>query len=145
MIEYGIALFVVCLLSFADKGAMPYALTLSAGWLLGFGPAEVWPVISLMLCAVTLFLYRRDGTWWGLAIHSLAVAMLLADVVYWTALVQGTYIGVEYAYALNAGLALQLILVGHRGVKSGWTGLLDWSRQRVFRPVAHARHRAEEA
>lgn len=145
MIEYGVALLVVCVLSLMDRRAMPYALTLSGGWLLGFGPPEAWPAISLLLCSVTLLLYLRDRTWWGLAIHTLAVLMLLADVLYWSLLVQGTYIGIEYAYSLNVGLALQLVLVGHRGAINGWTGLLDWSRQRVFRPVAHARHHAEEA
>jgi len=140
-----VALLVVCVLSLMDKQALPYALTLSSGWLLGFGPVEAWPAISLGICTVTLYLCRRDKTWWGAAIHSLAVGMLLMDVLYWSMLVQGKYIGVEYATALNAGLAVQLILVGHRGVKRGWTGLLDWSRQRVFRPVADAGHHAKEA
>ena len=145
MIEYGVSCLVVCALSLLDKRAMLYALTLSGGWLLGFGPPEAWPAISLGICAVTLFLCRRDRTWWGAAIHAIAVGMLLMDVVYWSFLVQGTYIGVEYAMALNLGLAAQLILVGSRGAKRGWSGLLDWCSSRLRRPAVHGGCHAKEA
>ncbi len=145
MIEYGIALLVVCGLSFFDKRAMPYALTLLAGWLLGFGPAEAWPAISLGICLMTLIQCRKDGTSWGAAIHAIAVGMLLMDVVYWSMLVQGVYIGVEYAETLNAGLTAQLILVGYQGVKNGWIGLLDWRGSGVRRDALSGARHAKEA
>lgn len=124
---------------------MPYALALTVGWLMGFGPVQAWPAISLGLCVVTLALYRRDGTWWGLAINLLAVGMLFLDLIYWGLYVQGVDIWSEYSNTLNVGLALQLVLVGHRGVKSGWTRLLDWCGSRLRRPAVHGGCHAKEA
>lgn len=145
MIEYGIALLVVCALSVLDKKAMPYALTLSVGWLAGFAGAAFWPAISFGICSATLLLYRREPTWWGQAVHLLAVAMLLADVLYWACVVQGAYIGVEYAYALNVGLALQLLLVGHQGAINGWIGLRDLCRRGLRHRSLRGMRHAEEA
>lgn len=133
MIAYGLACLLVCVLSLADRRALPWALVISAGWVAGFSGPSYWPLISLCVCIATLFLFLNNPTKTGSAVHALAVVMLALDVWYYANLYAGRYVGVEYAQALNAGLIAQLVLIGMRGGINVGVSLREWCFPSVYR------------
>jgi len=126
VIEYGLALLALCALCLMDRRALPFALILLSGWLLGFLPVEFWPLISIASgTAMILFLNHRSPF-----LHWLIVCcvppMLYCDAVYFWMLSRGVYFGVEYANTLNAFLWVQMMACGFTGGKRlvGFVGRL---------------------
>lgn len=126
MIGFGIALAVVCALSLFDRRALPYALLLSAGWLLGFGPAEAWPFVSILSGLGFVWLLRKGGPPWAWIAACCVPPMLLCDAIYFWMLSQGVYLGPEYATTLNTLFAVQLLAIGWPGALRGGRSFVSW-------------------
>ena len=134
MIEYGLACVLVCLLSFLDRRASPYALTILTGWtvayVLGLLIPETawrsWSVISLFSASVLFWLHLRRPIPGSAAIASIAAVMLALDVAYLWFRWHGVRVEVEYSHALDAGLICQLLLIGAGGIANGWVGVRAW-------------------
>lgn len=137
MIEYGVALLVVCALSLLDRRSLPYALTLAAGWLAGFAGAEFWPFISIASGFVLVCLLNHKSPTWAWVIACCVPLMLLCDGVYLWGLANNVYLGVEYATALNVLFAVQLFAVGwpggRRGLRLVVARLARTDRRRAYR------------
>src|SRR6476660_3451196 len=115
MIGYGIACLVVVALSAFDRRAMPFALILTAGWLLGFLPAWTWPFISIASGTALISMMDHRSPTWAYVIVSCVPIMLLCDAAYFGLLTNNVYVGEQYAGALNALFAVQLIACGWPG------------------------------
>lgn len=98
---------------------MPYALTLSAGWLAGFAGADWWPTISVVSGCVMAWLLSRHSPLWAVIIACCVPLMLICDAAYLLGLANNVYLGVEYANTLNALFVVQLLAVGWPGGKRG--------------------------
>jgi hypothetical protein len=137
MIHYGLACMFVCVLSLADRRAIPIALTVLVGWttayLFGLAVPEwawrTWAPISAVSAILLTWFWHRDPDWRWKAVASLAGVMLLLDVAYLGFRWQRVPIEVEYSRALDFCLSLQLLLIGFRGVTNGWNSF--W--RRLFR------------
>lgn len=119
MIEYGVALLVVCALSLLDRRSLPYALTLSGGWLAGFAGVEWWPFISIASGFVLTCLLTHRSPLWAWLIAACVPLMLLCDAAYLLGLANNVYLGVEYANTLNVLFAVQLLAGGWPGGRRG--------------------------
>lgn len=154
MIQYGIACLLVCLLALPDKRVMPFALTISAGWvsaaILGkLSPDHAWmawPFISAVSGVILYRLSQRYRFWWAMPVAALAGAMLMLDGLYVVCRYLGVQIEVEYSRALDLALIAQLSLIGYGGLVSDG-GFLAWMRSRLRRGdrVVYARSRAEDS
>ncbi len=138
---FGLACLIVCGLSYFDRQARPYALTLLAGWLLGFFPWQFWPLVSLLSATTLFWLHLNRTTRYSAMVASLACLMLLADVIYLWFRWQKIPVEVEYAHALDLGLICQLGLVGYGGGISVALLLRDWCRRGLYSPRLHHRSR----
>lgn len=152
MIFYGLACLSVVVLSLADRRALPFALTLLGGWLVGFclgwllpdSAWKVWPAISAFSSIALFSLWKKHGVWWGGATAACAASMLLLDGFYLWSRGQGLQIEVEYSRALDAMLLVQLALVtigGHRGRVEFLRRL--FLRMGVLHLAGHARQGSE--
>ena len=130
MIEYGVALFAVCALSLLDKRAMPYALTLSAGWLAGFAGYEWWPTISVASGCVMAWLLSRHSPLWAVIIACCIPLMLICDAAYLWGLSNNVYWGEQYAATLDKLLQVQILAAGWPGGRRGVRLLVE----RINRP-----------
>lgn len=138
---FGLACALVCGLSYFDRQARPFAVTLLAGWLAGFFPWTFWPLISLMSATTLFWLHINRTTRYSALVASLASAMLLADVVYLWFRWQRAPVEVEYAYALDLGLICQLGLVGYGGGINAWLRFWRWCVHSLRGP--RVRYRSE--
>ena len=150
MIHYGLACLFVCVLSLADRRAIPFALTIFAGWIVGYigglvtpDAWRMWPLISAVSGIILTQFYILDRNWRWKAVASLAGAMLLLDLLYLGFRWQRIPIEVEYSRALDIALVVQLLLVGYRGGINVGIGLLSWLRRGMGRGslVGHTAHR----
>lgn len=135
MIHYGLACMFVCVLSLADRRAIPIALTVLVGWttayLFGLAVPEwawrTWAPISAVSAILLTWFWHRDPDWRWKAVASLAGVMLFLDVAYLGFRWQRVPIEVEYSRALDFCLSAQLLLIGFRGaINAGigfWRGL----------------------
>lgn len=139
-LAFGLACFLVCGLSCYDKPARPFAFVLLAGWIAGFCPWQLWPLVSLASASALFWLHLHRTTSWSAWVASLAGVMLLADVIYLWFRWQKIPVEVEYAEALDLGLICQLGLVGYRGGINAWLRLWDWGFRGVCGP--RLRHRS---
>lgn len=141
MIGYGIACLIVCCLSAFDRRAMPFALTVLLGWLVGYvagwgnNPEAIlkaWMTISLVSSLVLFSLYRLDQQRRWMIVAAIAVAMLGIDVIYSWLRLNGIPAEIAHSKALDAGLTAQLFLIGYRGACNA--GVLFWRGVRRYLP-----------
>lgn len=106
---YGLACALAVLLSFLHRPAVPYALVLAGGWLLGFLPFEVWWIISLGQGAAVSYFLRHDSPLWPRVIACCIVLSLICDGAFWMLESNGFYFGGPYENALNVLLLISLL------------------------------------
>lgn len=132
MIEYGIACTAVVVIALMfERRAVPFALTILAGWCAGFLAPQWWPWISVASGLALFWFMKRDFHWRWAAVTALAGTMLLLDLIYLWFRWKGFHIEVEYANALTRGLEAQLLLTGIGGVGNAVLLLLSWGRRNV--------------
>lgn len=131
MIEYGAACLLVCILTYFDRRAAPFAFTILSGWLLGFLGPLAWPWISAASVVTLFWLASHDDQWRWKVVTGLAAFMLLLDVIYFWFRWQGLHIEVEYAQALDWCLKAQLVLIGFMGLWNGIVLLGSWGRDHL--------------
>jgi hypothetical protein len=142
VIGYGIACLIVCLLSAFDRRAMPFAITILSGWLVGYmttwgedGGAilKAWMTISTVSALVLYGFSRLDHEahrsspqrrWF--VVTAIAVAMLCLDVIFAAYRARGVDIAPQHSKALDVGLIAQLVLIGQRGAINA--GAVFWRR-----------------
>jgi hypothetical protein len=115
IVAYGTACALVCLVSFAHRASVPYAIILAAGWIAGFLPLETWSFISLAQgAAMACFLKWRSPLWQRIVVACVPL-MLLADGYFWLAQSMGQYPGVYYENTLNVLFIIQLACTAYPG------------------------------
>lgn len=131
MIEYGAACLLVCALTYFDRRAAPFALTILTGWVLGFLGPLAWPWISAGSVLTMTWLSLRYPHWRWTAVTMIAAFMLLLDLIYFWFRWRGVHIEVEYASALDWCLKAQLLLIGFLGAWNGIVLLGSWGRDNL--------------
>lgn len=151
MIQYGLACLLVCVLSLADRRALPFAVVILSGWMIGYVTGfhpdgwRLWPLISATSAVALTYFWHRDPDWRWKAIAALAGTMLFLDVLYLGLRWQRVPVELQYSRALDFCLLAQLALVGYRGGINVGNSLWSRMRGRLDRgPLAgHATRKAE--
>lgn len=131
MIEYGAACLLVCVLTYFDRRAAPYAFTIMAGWILGFIGPLAWPWISTGSVLTMAWLNQRNPHWRWRIVTLIAAFMLALDLIYFWFRWRGVHIEVEYAMTLDWCLKAQLVLIGFMGLWNGIVLLGSWGRDHL--------------